>query len=147
VSALLVLVDDAAGDDGGDWAAFEVAGIEWGVAGFAGGLLHVVGPFVRGGENREVRGLAGGDFAFDTNDARGTAGKEFDHAHEGEVAGMNELLERESYGGLEAENAEGGAVELDVFEGGFVRSMVGGDGVDGAVGETGDEGFPIFARG
>lgn len=47
----LHFIEDAAGDDGGDGCAFEGAGVEGGVAGFAGGLVYLVGPFVSGGEN------------------------------------------------------------------------------------------------
>ena len=61
--------------------------------------------------------------------------------------GVDELLERKSERGFEAENAEGGAVELDVFEGGLVRRVIRGDGVHGAVGKTRNQCFAIFARG
>lgn len=99
-------------------------------------MLYVVGPLVGGRKNREVTGLAGGDFAFDAEDASGAGGEKFDHAHECEAPGVDELLERKSERGFKAENAEGGAVELDVFEGGFVRSMIRRHGINGAVGKT-----------
>jgi len=102
---------------------------------------------VRGGEYREVGGLAGGDFAFEAEDAGGTGSKQFDHSHKRDFPRVYELFEGECKGGFEAENAEGGAVELDVFEGGFVRRVIRGDGVDGAVGKTFDEGFAVFACG
>ncbi len=78
----LHFIDDTAGHDGRHGTAFEGAGVEGGVAGLAAGLLYVVGPFVGGGKNREVGGLAGGDFAFDAEDAGGAGGEEFDHARE-----------------------------------------------------------------
>jgi len=127
-----------ASDDGGHGCAFEGASVEGGVAGFAGGLLYIVDPFVRGGKNGEVGGLASGDLTFDSEDLGGACREEFDHAHEREAASVDELLERKGDGGFEAEDAEGGAVELDVFEGGLVRGVIGGDGVDSAVGEAGD---------
>ena len=49
---------------------------------------------------------------------------------------MDELLERKRERSFEAENAEGCAVELDVFEGRFVGSVIRRDGVDSAIGET-----------
>lgn len=61
----LHFVNNAAGDDGGYWGALESAGVERGVARFAGGLVYVVGPLMGGGEDGEVGGLSGGDFAFD----------------------------------------------------------------------------------
>ena len=140
-------MNDAAGDDGGHGCAFEGAGVERRVAGFAGGLLYVVGPFAGGGKNGEVGGLAGGDLAFDAEDARGSGGEEFDHAHEREAARVDELFERKRDGGFKAKNAEGGSIELDVLESGLVRGVIGGDGVDGAVGEARDEGFAVFAGG
>ncbi len=58
---------------------------------------------------------------------------------------MDELLERKREGRFEAENAEGSAVELDVFERGLVRSVIGGDGVHSAVNETRDQSLAVFA--
>ena len=100
-----------------------------------------------GGENGEVGWLCGGELTFDTKDASRTSSEEFDHAHEREAAGVDELLEREREGGFEAEDAEGSFVELDVFEGGFVGGVIGGDGVNGTIGEAGNEGFAVFAGG
>jgi hypothetical protein len=81
---LMKSIDDAAGDDGGDGGAFEDAAIEGGVAGLAGGILHVVSPGMIDGKNREVGGMVCRDcvFAFDAENARGAGGEEFDHAHE-----------------------------------------------------------------
>ncbi len=60
---------------------------------------------------------------------------------------MHQLLKRQADGGFKTENAEGRAIELDIFQGRFVRGVIGGDGVDGAVGEALNEGFAVFARG
>ena len=79
-------MDDAAGYDGRGGCAFEGAGVEGGVAGFAGRLLHVVGPFVSRGKNGEVGGLAGSELTFHAEDAGGAGGEEFNHAHERESA-------------------------------------------------------------
>jgi len=87
------MMDNAAGDDGGYGCTFEVAGVEGGVAGLAGGLFYVVAPFVCRGKNRQIGGLAGGDFAFDAEDACGAGREEFNHTHEREAAGVNELFE------------------------------------------------------
>jgi len=82
-------MDNATGDDGGDGGAFEGAGVEGGVAGFAGGLLYVVSPFMSCRENCEVGGLVGSNFAFDAEDAGRTRRVEFDHAHEREAVGVD----------------------------------------------------------
>jgi len=91
--------------------------------------------------------LAGGDFAFDAKDAGGTGGEELNHAHEGKAARVDELFESEREGGFEAQNAEGSAVEFDVFERRFVRSMIRGNSVDRAIGETRDERLAILTSG
>lgn len=145
--AHLHFVSKSTGDDGSNLAAFEGASVEGGVARFAGRLFYVVGPFVRGGKNREVGGLARGDFSFDAEDARGAASKQFDHAHERQAACVDELFERKSERGFEAEDSEGSAVELDVFECGFVRRVIRGNGVNGAVGKSFEESFAVFAGG
>src|SRR5713226_4363814 len=114
----LHFIDNAAGDAGGDGRAFEGAAVEGRVTGLAGGVLDVIGPGMIGGKNRKVGGMIGGDFplAFDAKDAGRAGGEEFDHAHEREAVGVDELLERESESGFEAEDAERCAVELDIFE-------------------------------
>src|SRR5229473_4200144 len=101
-------------------------------------MLHVVRPLVIRWKNGEIGRLAGGDFAFEAEDPRRAGGEKFNQTHERETTGVDELLERERERGLEAEDSEGSAVELDVLERGLVRGMVGGDGVDGAIGETGE---------
>jgi|SRR5579862_1339900 len=88
-------MDHAAGDYCRYGCSSEGTRVERGVARFAGGVAYVVGPFVGEREEREVCGLPGGEFAFDAEDASRAGGKEFDHAHEGEAAGVDELFERE----------------------------------------------------
>ena len=140
-------MDQFAGDYGGCGAAFEGAAIEGRVAGLAGGVLDVVGPGAVQRKNSEVGGSACYELAFFAQDSRWAGGEQFDHAHEAEFPGVDQLFERKGDGGFEAEDAEGGFVELDVLEGGLVGRVIGGNGVDGAVGETLEECFAVFARG
>src|SRR5260370_19517873 len=60
---------------------------------------------------------------------------------------MNELLKRERERGFEAEDAEGRAVEFHILEGWLMRGVIGGDGIDGAVGQAGEKGFAVRVRG
>jgi len=50
---------------------------------------------------------------------------------------VNEFFEGETYGGFETEYAERRFVELHIFNRRFVGGVIGGDGVNGAVGEAG----------
>ena len=83
-------------------------------------------------------GSPGGDAPRAAQDARRPGGEEFDHAHEGEPAGVHQF-ERERQRRLESGDAERRAIELDVLAGRLVRRVVGGDGVDGSVGEAFDQ--------
>jgi hypothetical protein len=49
---------------------------------------------------------------------------------------VHQLLESEANGSFESENAERRFVELYIFDRRFVRGVIGGDGVNGAVGEA-----------
>src|SRR4029077_3502448 len=60
---------------------FEGAAVKRGIARFARGFLHAVGPRTIQRKNRYIRLLAGRQFAFFTQDARGAAGEQFHHAH------------------------------------------------------------------
>ena len=51
---------------------------------------------------------------------------------------MHQLFECEGEGGLETGDAEGRAVELNIFEGGLMRRVIGGNRFDGAIRKTGD---------
>src|SRR5713101_864601 len=143
----LQFVDDSAGDDGGYWAAFEGAAVEGGIAGLAGGFRGAEGPRAIERKNCEVGGLAGSDGALEAEDARGADGEELNDTQERDAASVHELFEGERQRGLEAGNAERRAVELDVFQRGFMGRVIGGNGLDRAVGKTGDERFAVFARG
>src|SRR5713226_1541627 len=129
----LQFVDDSAGDDGGCRAA-----VEGGIAGLAGGFGGAEGPRAIERKNREVGGLAGSDGALEAEDARGAGGKELDDTEERGVTGVHELFEGECQGGLETGNAERRAVELDVFQRWFMGRVISGDGLDRAVGKTGN---------
>ena len=53
-------------------------------------------------------------------------------------------VERER--GFEADDAEGRAIEFHIFAGGMMRGVVGGDGVHGAIGESGNQRGAVCAR-
>src|SRR5258708_28434019 len=126
----LQFVDDSAGDDGGCRAAFEGAAVEGGVAGLAGGFGGAECPRAIERKNREVGGLAGSDGALEAEDARGADGEELNDTQERDAAGVHELFEGERQRGLEAGNAERRAVELDVFQRGFIGRVIGCDILD-----------------
>ena len=73
-----------------------------------------------------------------TENPSGTGGEEFDHTRERDFFAVNELLEAQRNGSFQAENSEGRAIEFDIFQRRFVWSVIGGNGVDCAVGESGD---------
>ena len=52
---------------------------------------------------------------------------------------MHELAQAESERGFESGDAERRAVEFHIFARGMVRRVIGGDGVDAAIGEAGDQ--------
>jgi len=130
--------------DGGHGSAAEGVPVKRRVARFARGVRDIVGPLLGGGENRDVGRLAGGESAFDAKDASRAGREELDHAHEWNLFCVYELFERERDGRFETENAEGRAVEFDVFESGLVRRVVGGDHVNRAVGDSGNECFAVL---
>src|SRR5215472_8945751 len=136
---------DSAGHDGGHGRSAESVSVERRIAGLAGRVVDVVSPLLASGEDCEVGWLAGGEFTLDAKNAPGAGGEQFDHTHERDFFGVNELFESERDGGFKTENAERCAVEFDVLESGFVRSVVGGDNVHGAVDESCDHSFAIFA--
>ena len=140
-------MNDFPGDDGGHGPAFEFAAVKGGVAGFAGTFLYLIGPGTIQRENRNVSRLTGGKLTGFAEDAGGAGREEFDHAHEGNPIRVNQLLESQSDGGFESENSEGGFVKLYVLDRRLVWGVVCGDGVHGAVGEAGKQGFAIFAGG
>ena len=98
------------------------------------------------GKNGDVSGFANGQPTVFAEYARRASGKEFNHAHERDAAGVDELLEGETERGLRTQNAEGRFVELDVLERRLVRGMVRGDGIDGAVGQAFEKRLAVFTR-
>ena len=67
------------------------------------------------GEDGQVGGLPGGDFALHAQDARGAGGEKLDHAHQRESARVNELFERQGQRRFKTSEAKGRFVELDIF--------------------------------
>src|SRR5258708_34270908 len=98
-------------------------------------------------KNREIGGFAGGEFTLLAENAGRASGEKFDHAHERDAVRVHQLLESEANGSFESENAERRFVELYIFDRRFVWGVVGGVGVNGAVGEDGWEGFATFPSG
>src|SRR5258708_8257996 len=60
---------------------------------------------------------------------------------------MNELRKGGREGGFEAEDAERRAVECYILERWLMRGVIGGDGIDGAVGQASEKGFAVRVRG
>ena len=141
----LPAVNNLAGDNCRHGRAFELAAIEWSVAGFAGGSGGAERPRVIRGKKREVSRLSGGDAALHAEDARGTSGEKFDEAHEFDSSGVDELIETERQPGFKSGDAERRFIEFDGFAGGFVRRVIGGDGVHGAVGQSCEQRIAVFA--
>src|SRR6516225_4545781 len=129
-------VGDFAGHNRGDGTPFEVSPVEGGVARFAGASLDLVGPRPVERENREVSRIADRDAPVFAQNARRAGREKLHQAHDGNAARMDELVEGQSDSGLEPENAEGRFVELHVLQSGLVRRVIGGDGVDRAVGQA-----------
>jgi hypothetical protein len=141
----LPAVNNFAGDDCGHWRAFELAAVEGSIAGFAGGIGGAESPGVIGGKKCEVGGLSGGDAAFHAKNARGPGGEKLDEAHEFDASGVDELIEAESERSFKSGDAEWSFIEFDGFAGGFVRRVIGGNGVHRAIGKTCEQCNAIFA--
>ena len=63
------------------------------------------------------------------------------------LPGMHQLAQAQRQRRFEAGDAEGRAVEFNVLARGMMRSVVGGDRVDAAVGEACDQRVAVVARG
>lgn len=134
----------AAGDGGLD-LALELAADPGGVGGLAEEVAVAGGPFFLGVEEGDVGVGAGLQGAFlEAEDFGGAVGEEGEGAGEGEALGEVELPQDDAQGGLQADDAEGGVVELDVFLVVGVRGVAGGDAVDGAVFQRIQDGDTIF---
>ena len=103
---------------------------------------------------QQVRERGGADFAFAfgeaarlAEDAGGAGGEQLDQAREADAAGVVKLVDRQGERRFEADHAEGGAIEFDVLAGGLVRGVVGGDGVNRAIGEACEKSVAVGARG
>ena len=64
--------------------------------------------------------------------------QQLDEPRQGDETGVHEPIEDERHARLEPDDAERGAVELDLLLVRVVRRMIGGDHVDGAVAEPAD---------
>src|SRR5690606_8772787 len=88
----------------------------------------------------------------DVADAGGAGGEAGDEVQQRQAAGAlvtvvgEQLAEQDGEGGLEPEHAAGGVVPLLLLLLGRVRGVVGGDRVDGAVGQRGPQRVDVLAR-
>ena len=108
------------------------------IAALGGRAVDVVGPGAFGVEERDVGGRADGEAsAVQVEHAIGTGGEQLHHAHQRDLSGMHQALQSNADGGFKTEDAERALLELLHFFAAGVRSVIGGDGVDGA----GDDAF------
>ena len=138
------VVDEFAGDVGAANAAAKLLTVPGAVARLGESGFGVVGPFGVRVEEHEIGGgalgkRAGGEF----KQARRFAGPEVHQGGELEFVFAHEDIERDGEGGLEAEDAVGGEVELAILFVGGVWGVVGGEDVEGAVFDAGDDGKPV----
>ena len=77
------------------------------------------------------------------DNSRRTCGEELDNPGERHLLAGVQNRDRETESGFEAGDAKSGALELNDLFVRSVRSVVGGDGVNGAVGESGEKGVSI----
>ena len=97
------------------------------------------------GGGADVERADAGDDAVEAEGADGADRQALDQGLEGDAAIVDEA-HAEAERCLEAADAEGGVVELaELFDDG-VRGVVGGDAVDGAVGEACDAGVDVVLR-
>jgi len=76
----------------------------------------------------------------------GTGSEKIDDARQRNFVLAMKLRNGQGQRGFEPRNAEGGALKLDLLFVRGVRSVVGGDGVYGAIGERNQNGFAIRGR-
>ena len=82
-----------------------------------------------------------------SQDARRPGGEQLDHAHRATASRRAPVPAPSAKRRLESGDAKGRAIEFDFLARRFVRRMVGGDGVHGAVGEPFDQRRAIFGGG
>lgn len=115
----------------------EAAGFE-GVAGNVGFFFGIEEQGFEGGA--DFKGVSG-----ESEEFAGGEGEAFDELRPGEFAGDDEGVVEGAEGGFEADDAEGGVIEVEVFGKIGVGGVTGGDHVQGAVAQTFEQGFLIFA--
>ena len=95
-------------------------------------------------EDRHVGDGAGREGApGQAHEPRRAATQQVDAVRQVEVPGSYEAVEAERDRGLEPDDAEGSDVEGHALLVGVVRRVVGGDRVDAAVGEAGEQGLAV----
>lgn len=137
-------MDDSSGDDGADGFALECPAVIGAVSAFAVEGFDVDGPgAVRVDEGDVGVGSEGQMALVDAEDAGGVDGHFGDEGGPVEDGGFDEGFDVEAEGGFDADESEGGVEEFEFFFLSAVRGVVGGEAVDGSVGEAAFEGFDI----
>ena len=138
---------EGAAEQGVDDPAAELAAVEGGVAGPAGQLGPVDRP---GGGRVEARpgwparpGATGPPWPPQPPAAGRPGGEPLDRGGQVQVAGLDQLGEGHGQGGLQPEHARRGRGPLDLLVLAGVGGVVGGDGVEGAVGQPLADGLDV----
>ena len=91
-------------------------------------------------------GWPASNVAFHSQDARWSCGEKLNQPRQRDTAGVEQLFERQRKRRFEARNSKRSAIEFHIFAGRMMRSVIGGNRINGAVGETFEQRFAIFAR-
>src|SRR6266545_7781621 len=127
--------------------ALEGPSIERAVPRFARRILPAARPRDVGVDHRHVRVRAWGQRALlQPKDARRRGGKPGDDFRQRKPARVKELHERQGQFGLQARDAEGRVVELDLLLVIAVRRVIAAKDLDGAVGETFENSVAVARR-
>src|SRR5262249_7817227 len=121
--------------------AGELPAIKRRVVRFGTGLRCIEGPALPGIEDRHVGMTAAekSSASAKIDNPRRTCGEELDNAGERDFLAGVQNGHGESQSGFEAGDAERCTLKLDDLFVRSVRSMVGGDSVNGAIGESGEK--------
>ena len=120
--------------------------VEWGVAAAGVEQGGVDGPVGIGVDQSDVGGCTRLESAgIEPEDAGGTDSEQFKEGRPVDVIGLNECFDADGEGGFQSADAAGCSIEFDLFLFEGTGLMIGGNGGDGAVLNTGDEGFDVIA--
>ena len=141
-----LLVDDVPAYDGILHAALHLPAGKGGVPGLGGELLRVDGPLLLRVEDGDVRVAAQAQppLGGQAEDGGGVVGHPPDQVGQLHPPGVVQLGEGNGQGGLQADHAAGGLGQGALLLLRGVGGVVGGDGVDGAVLQPGDDALDVL---